>query len=123
MHWLLLVISVVFAMAAAATVAVPEEVPEAATPPAAPEAKTPASEVAKKPKSSPSAENTPKAQMSSAEARKIADEQYKQCLNDWDAATHMTKQEWQRTCRRLADNRAKFKVEFGTGKETRSPSQ
>jgi hypothetical protein len=123
MHWLLLVISVVFVMAAAVTVAVPEEVPEAATPPAGPESKPPAPEAAKKPKPTPSAESAPKAQMLSAEVRKIADEQYKQCMNDWDAATHMTKTEWQRTCRRLADNRAKFRLEMGTGKQTRSPSQ
>jgi hypothetical protein len=31
-----------------------------------------------------------------------------QCLRDWDAATHMTRQEWARTCRRVASNRAKF---------------
>jgi hypothetical protein len=122
MHWLLLVISVVFALAAAATVAVPEGASESATPPAAPEAKPPAPEAAK-PKSPPSAESPPKAQISPAEVRKIADEYYKQCMNDWDAATHMTKQEWHHTCRRLADNRANFRVEMGTGKEIQSPSQ
>jgi hypothetical protein len=31
-----------------------------------------------------------------------------QCLRDWDAATHMTKQEWARTCRRVVSNRAQF---------------
>jgi hypothetical protein len=31
-----------------------------------------------------------------------------QCLRDWDAGTHMTKQEWARTCRRVAENRRKF---------------
>lgn len=31
-----------------------------------------------------------------------------QCLRDWDAATHMTRQEWARTCRRVAANRSKF---------------
>lgn len=31
-----------------------------------------------------------------------------QCLRDWDAGTHMTRQEWARTCRRLATNRLKF---------------
>ena len=38
-----------------------------------------------------------------------------QCLNDWDAATHMTKQEWARVCRRVADNRVKFMLETGFG--------
>jgi hypothetical protein len=31
-----------------------------------------------------------------------------QCLHDWDRATHMTRQEWARTCRRVAANRIKF---------------
>ena len=35
------------------------------------------------------------------------------CLNDWDAATHMTKQEWARVCRRVADGRVKFLLEHG----------
>jgi hypothetical protein len=36
-----------------------------------------------------------------------------ECMRDWDAATHMTKQEWARTCRRVVDGRAKFKLEQG----------
>jgi hypothetical protein len=28
-----------------------------------------------------------------------------QCLKDWDAATHMTKKDWQRVCRRVAGER------------------
>ena len=31
-----------------------------------------------------------------------------QCLRDWDAATHMTRQEWARTCRRVVSNREQF---------------
>ena len=31
-----------------------------------------------------------------------------QCLRDWDAATHMTRQEWARTCRRVSENRRRF---------------
>jgi hypothetical protein len=31
-----------------------------------------------------------------------------QCLRDWDAATHMTRQEWGRTCRRVVSDRARF---------------
>jgi hypothetical protein len=30
---------------------------------------------------------------------------YAQCLLDWDAGTHMTKQEWSSSCRRLAQDR------------------
>ena len=36
-----------------------------------------------------------------------------QCLNDWDAATHMTKPEWARVCRRVIDGRVKFRLETG----------
>jgi len=35
-------------------------------------------------------------------------EYLEQCLRDWDAATHMTRQEWARTCRRVVENRTKF---------------
>jgi hypothetical protein len=33
---------------------------------------------------------------------------FKQCMQDWDAQTHMTKQEWERTCRRVTLERGKF---------------
>jgi hypothetical protein len=33
------------------------------------------------------------------------------CMKDWDPATHMTKRDWSRTCRRLADERVKFRLE------------
>ena len=38
-------------------------------------------------------------------ARTALDEQaqFTQCMKDWDAKTHMTKQEWERTCRRVTD--------------------
>jgi hypothetical protein len=32
---------------------------------------------------------------------------YSQCMQDWDSGTHMTKQEWERTCRRLMQERGK----------------
>jgi hypothetical protein len=31
-----------------------------------------------------------------------------QCLRDWDAGTHMSRQDWARTCRRVVTNRAKL---------------
>jgi hypothetical protein len=34
-----------------------------------------------------------------------------QCLRDWDAATHMTRREWSRTCQRVVANRARFQRE------------
>jgi len=36
-----------------------------------------------------------------------------QCLRDWDAATHMTRQEWARTCRRVVGERAQFTGDQG----------
>jgi hypothetical protein len=36
---------------------------------------------------------------------------FRQCMQDWDAATHMTKAEWERTCRRVAIERTKFLME------------
>ena len=33
------------------------------------------------------------------------------CLNDWDRETHMTKQEWARTCQRVTRERVKFLVD------------
>ena len=35
----------------------------------------------------------------------------KTCLADWDAATHMTTQEWETTCRRVASERREFLLE------------
>src|SRR5262249_11899647 len=34
-----------------------------------------------------------------------------QCIADWDSATHMSKQEWQTTCRRVGQERIKFLLE------------
>ena len=109
MHWLLLVISVLFVMAAAA-VADPGVVPETAKPPTVVQpSPPPASVAAKKPQ--PPLADSGLATMSPAEIRKISDTQFKQCLEDWDAATHMTKKEWERTCRRVVDARVKFLAE------------
>jgi hypothetical protein len=57
--------------------------PKAATPaPTAPAPPTAAAPVAKQPMRGP-------------------DQEYKECLNLWDAATHMTRAEWAATCRRI----------------------
>jgi hypothetical protein len=48
-------------------------------------------------------EATPKAAVAKSDADGL-----EQCLRDWDRGTHMTRQEWARTCRRVATNRAKF---------------
>jgi hypothetical protein len=34
------------------------------------------------------------------------------CMQDWDAGTHMSKKDWERTCRRLALDRTKFVTKF-----------
>lgn len=45
----------------------------------------------------------------------LHDEQarYTQCMKDWDAKTHMTKGEWERTCRRVTDERVKYLRQHG----------
>lgn len=49
----------------------------------------------------------------SIKSRRLFAEYFEKCMNDWDATTHMTKKEWERTCRRLAEQRAKFRLEHG----------
>jgi hypothetical protein len=50
---------------------------------------------------------------SSAQFRDLFAQYFDTCMKDWDAATHMTKGEWSRTCRRLAEERVKFRLEHG----------
>jgi hypothetical protein len=38
---------------------------------------------------------------------------FKECMDHWDAKTHMTKQEWRRTCQRVIDERIKYLREHG----------
>jgi hypothetical protein len=40
--------------------------------------------------------------------RERATQYLAQCMQDWEQATHMTRQEWSRTCRRVAEERMKF---------------
>jgi len=47
----------------------------------------------------------PKSATLSDEARLAA--MYSQCMRDWDGGTHLTKQDWERTCRRLMQERGK----------------
>jgi hypothetical protein len=107
MQWLLLVISLLFVLPATA-VADPDE-PQTAKLPAVAQPSPPlASKAARK---QPSANVGGPVTMSPAEIRQTSTTQFKQCLNDWDAATHMTKKEWGRTCRRVVDARVKFLAE------------
>jgi hypothetical protein len=110
MHLFFLLISFSLVFAAAA-IADPDTVPETVTPSTTSDAKPSApTEAVKKPKS-PADSELKAAGMSPAEIREKSDTYYKQCMNDWDAATHMTKKEWQRTCRRITDERANFIVD------------
>jgi hypothetical protein len=33
------------------------------------------------------------------------------CMKDWDTETHMTRDQWRRTCQRVASERARFRAE------------
>ena len=41
------------------------------------------------------------------------------CESDWDAATHMSKRQWEAVCRRVTDQRVKFRVEQQVKDKTR----
>jgi hypothetical protein len=45
--------------------------------------------------------------------RGLSAEYFATCMKDWDAGTRMTMKEWSRTCRRLANQRARFRLEHG----------
>ena len=61
------------------------------------------------------AKTAPKADgVRSSDQERIA-EYLAQCLKDWDTATHMTKKEWVGVCRRVVENRAKFRLKEGLG--------
>ena len=47
-----------------------------------------------------------------SDAQRTADT-HAQCLKDWDAGTHLTKQEWGRICRRVVDDRAEYLTKQG----------
>ena len=48
---------------------------------------------------------------SATQLRKRSDEYFAQCMRDWEVATHMSKQDWAKTCRRVVDRRVKFMLE------------
>ena len=49
----------------------------------------------------------------SGKLRDLSAQYFETCMKDWDSGTRMTKKEWGRTCRRLANQRAKFRLEHG----------
>lgn len=52
-----------------------------------------------------------RAQVLTVEERQLADTYFNACARDWDTLTHMTRIEWERTCRRVATDRVRFKIE------------
>ena len=50
---------------------------------------------------------------SSGKFRGLFAEYFETCMKDWEKGTRMTKKEWSRTCRRLANQRVKFRLEHG----------
>ena len=40
-------------------------------------------------------------------AEELRADWFKQCMQDWELSTHMTKREWERVCRRVVDDRVK----------------
>jgi hypothetical protein len=55
------------------------------------------------------------ARPSAEEIKRLSDEYHAECMRSWDAATHMTKAEWARTCRRVNQGRLDFRLESGMG--------
>jgi hypothetical protein len=49
--------------------------------------------------------------VSSAQLRELSDRYFAECMKDWEVATHMSKEEWTSTCRRVVDGRVKFLLE------------
>ena len=101
MRLLLLVSSLLLAFAGAAAT-------ESGSPPES----TTSSTTAPTPRAS-DARPKPEDKRSPAEVRKLGADYLAQCMRDWDAATHMTKQEWARTCERVVKGRIKFRLEQG----------
>ncbi|MET0193183.1 MAG: hypothetical protein ABW200_07395 [Hyphomicrobiaceae bacterium] len=54
------------------------------------------------------------AQILTVEEQQLADTYFSDCAKDWDASTHMTRVEWDRTCRRVATERARFRIQQQT---------
>jgi len=72
---------------------------------------------ASSPAAAPATPKTPAADDKAAKAR--AKENIADCMRLWDAATHMTKQQWARTCERIQSRLENLNIEslepMGTG--------
>jgi hypothetical protein len=87
------------ALGAGAVLAQAGAAPPAVSPPVAPKAAAPAS-----PKS-------PVATPAPATAKSRAKENVAECMRLWDAATHMTKQQWAQTCERIQIRLENLRIE------------
>lgn len=47
---------------------------------------------------------------------------HKECMKLWDVSTHMTKRDWENTCRRVSSERVKYLREQGYGAERMKPT-
>jgi len=47
----------------------------------------------------------------------------KECMQDWDPGTHMTKQQYARVCRRVANERVKFLLSRSKGDDAVTPKK
>jgi hypothetical protein len=58
-----------------------------------------------------SASGAPDAPLSAAEIKKRSDQYLTDCIGDWDKGTHMSKQDWTRTCRRVVQRRIDYMLQ------------
>jgi len=63
------------------------------------------------PASSPPATSKSDCRGTADEIRACGETWFKDCVKDWDSATHMSKQDYARTCRRVVENRVKALIE------------
>jgi hypothetical protein len=58
-----------------------------------------------------SATAKPDGTMSADEIQKRGAQYLSDCIKDWDKGTHMSKQDWTRTCRRVVQRRMQFMLQ------------
>ena len=57
------------------------------------------------------ASSSPEAPLSAAEIKQRSAQYLTDCISDWDKGTHMSKQDWTRTCRRVVQRRIDFMLQ------------
>ena len=63
------------------------------------------------PKQAPAATSKPGGTETRDKVKDLNAKHLAYCMRDWDAATHMTKGEWERTCRRVVKDRFQFRLD------------